>query len=66
MSIFSGTLGMFIILFLVFLAILWFLLPFAVFGIKDRLDDLISEIKKTNSEVKNLAATIQSNHTSTG
>ena len=39
----SGTVGIVIILFLVVLFILWFLLPFAVFGIKGRLDKLIDQ-----------------------
>lgn len=30
------------------LAVLWFLLPFAVFGVKDRLETLIKLQKKTN------------------
>lgn len=34
------------IIFLVVLCILWFLLPFAVFGIKDKLDILIQQNKK--------------------
>jgi len=42
-EILSGTLSIIIILFLFVLFILWFLLPFAVFGIKDRLDQLINQ-----------------------
>ncbi len=40
--------GLIIVLFLVVLAILWILLPFAVFGTKDLLEELIKETKKTN------------------
>ena len=34
----AGTVGIVVILFLVILAILWFVLPFAIFGTKARLD----------------------------
>jgi hypothetical protein len=44
-----GTAWIFVVLFLVVLAILWFLLPFAIFGTKRRLDELIEEHKKTNT-----------------
>ena len=37
-----------IIIFLFVLAVLWFLLPFAVFGVKKLLMQLIAERKKTN------------------
>lgn len=37
-----------VVLFLFVLAILWFLLPFAIFGTKDKLSELIAENKKTN------------------
>ncbi|MCP5285425.1 MAG: hypothetical protein H6933_11040 [Burkholderiaceae bacterium] len=37
-----------IIIFLFVLAVLWFLLPFAVFGVKKLLMQLIAEQKKTN------------------
>jgi hypothetical protein len=43
LNILSGTFGIVIVLFLFFLAILWFLLPFAVFGVKDRLERLIDQ-----------------------
>ena len=49
-----GGFGIVIVLFLVVLAILWFLLPFAIFGIKDKLDLLISESKKTNQELEKI------------
>lgn len=38
-----------IIIFLFVLAALWFLLPFAVFGVKKLLSDLIAEQRKTNA-----------------
>ena len=42
------------LLFLIFIGILWIILPFAVFGIKPRLDKIItllSEQKKQNEDV---------------
>ena len=40
-----------VVLFLFALAILWFLLPFAIFGTKDKLNELIAENKKTNEQL---------------
>lgn len=40
--------GLLLVLFLIILAILWFILPFAIFGIKNRLDLLIAETQVTN------------------
>lgn len=37
----GGVFSLVVLLFLIVLALLWFLLPFAVFGIKDRLDTMI-------------------------
>lgn len=50
MEAISG-LGVLWILFLLVLGILWFLLPFAIFGTKDRLRDLIEEQRRTNQEL---------------
>jgi len=44
----SGTFGFVVILFLLVAAVLWFLLPFAVFGTKARMDELIQINKRTN------------------
>lgn len=52
-----GTLGgiyLFVVLFLVVLAILWFFLPFAIFGTKPKLDALIHEMKLMNVELGKL------------
>jgi hypothetical protein len=52
-----GALGgvyLFIVLFLVILAILWFFLPFAIFGTKAKLDLLIQEMKRTNAKLEQL------------
>jgi len=42
------------VLFLVAMAILWFFLPFAVFGTKDKLIQLIAETRTTNQAVHEL------------
>jgi len=47
-------LGFITVMFLVTLAILWFLLPFAIFGTKDLLQQLIKETKETNQLLKKL------------
>lgn len=46
--------SMFVFLFLAILAILWFCLPFAVFGVKERLSTLIREQKTTNDLLRKL------------
>lgn len=43
-----GGIGLFWVVFLIALGVLWFLLPFAVFGIKARLDTQIVEQERTN------------------
>ncbi|MBA6396194.1 hypothetical protein [Colwellia sp. BRX10-4] len=60
----GGGVGVAVILFLVVLAILWFLLPFAIFGTKDKLSELITESKKTNEQLSALrseVATLKAN-----
>jgi hypothetical protein len=52
----GGSFGILIILFLFILAILWFLLPFAIFGTKDKLDLLIAESRITNAELADIRA----------
>lgn len=44
----TSTLTLIGIVFLVVLAILWFLLPFAIFGTKPKLDELLQETKRAN------------------
>ena len=46
-----SSLGIIWVLFLVVLGILWFLLPFAIFGTKDRLRDLIEENRRANQDL---------------
>jgi len=55
-DILGGSFGIFVVLFLFILALLWFLLPFAIFGTKDKLDLLIAESRKTNAELARLGA----------
>jgi len=43
-----GSGSVFVIIFLAVLAVCWFLLPFAIFGIKPRLDKIIQELVKAN------------------
>lgn len=43
-----GGMGIFIVIFFVVLAILWICLPFAVFGVKDRLDKIIKLLEQQN------------------
>lgn len=43
-----GSASVFVIIFIAIWAVLWFLLPFAIFGIKPRLDRIIEELVKAN------------------
>lgn len=45
----GGMVGAILIAFLIVLAIAWFLLPFAMFGLKPRIDELTKETRKTNA-----------------
>ena len=53
-----GGLYLVIVLFLLVLAVLWFFLPFAIFGTKDKLNELIRETRRTNKELKKIRAEI--------
>ena len=55
---YTSGVGLAVVIFLVVLAILWFLLPFAVFGIKDKLTALVTETKNTNSQLSELKSEI--------
>lgn len=48
----GGIVYLFVVVFLFVLGILWLLLPFAVFGIKNRLDLMLTEIKQVNVELR--------------
>lgn len=53
-----GSVYLVVALFLFAVAVLWFFMPFAVFGTKDKLDQLIAETKANTEAVKALHATI--------
>lgn len=55
-GMFSGVIGFLFFIFLLFAAILWFLLPFAVFGTKGRLDQLIQTQQQTNRLLEQMQA----------
>ena len=55
-AMFGGIFGLVIFLFLLVLAILWFILPFAIFGIKPKLDKIIEELDKTNRFLANFTS----------
>ena len=50
--------GLYVVLsiFLVVMAVIWFFLPFAVFGIKGKLDELLKEIKEIRIQVQEITA----------
>jgi len=49
-----GSLYILLIIFLLILAILWFILPFAIFGIKPLLNKLLAELEETNRYLSKL------------
>jgi cell division protein FtsL len=56
-SFFGAGGGLVLVLFsiaLIVLAILWIFLPFAVFGVKSRLDKLLFETQRTNALLESL------------
>ena len=55
MSEFMAGSGIIVVLFLFVLAVLWFFLPFAIFGTKDKLAEIIAESKRTNAELARIA-----------
>lgn len=55
-GMFNGVLGLVVLGFLVILAVLWFLLPFAIFGTKDKLAALIAESQRTNEALARIAS----------
>lgn len=46
--------GLVVVIFLVVLALLWFFLPFAIFGTKDLIEQQIKETKETNKLLKQI------------
>ncbi len=51
-----GVLTVIGVVFLIILAILWFLLPFAVFGTQPKIEKLIEEAKRTNALLEQIRA----------
>ncbi|MCK5237288.1 MAG: hypothetical protein KAR06_09905 [Deltaproteobacteria bacterium] len=41
------------------MVILWLVMPFSIFGLKDKLDDIMTEQKKTQDTIKELQASIK-------
>lgn len=46
------------IIFLVILAILWFFLPFAVFGTQPKIEKLLDESRRTNDLLEDIRAAL--------
>ncbi|MBD3822509.1 MAG: hypothetical protein IE914_09675, partial [Thiotrichales bacterium] len=53
-GMFSGFFGLIFFIFLFVAGILWFLMPFAVFGTKSRLEELIQSQAQTNQLLNNM------------
>lgn len=53
MGAYTG-LSFIVVIFLFVLAILWFFLPFAIFGTKDLIEQQIKESKETNKLLKQM------------
>ena len=62
MSEFMAGSGIIVVLFLFVLAVLWFFIPFAIFGTKDKLAEIIAESKKTNAELARIATELAAVH----
>ena len=52
---FGATVWLVLFCFLFVLAVLWFLLPFAVFGSKSRLDKIIGELQTLNKTMNEIS-----------
>ena len=46
-----GHFDLYVVIFLLVLALLWSFLPFAIFGTKPKLDELIRQMQQTNTEL---------------
>ncbi|MPQ76654.1 hypothetical protein [Hydrogenovibrio sp. JE_KL2] len=53
-GMFSGFFGLIFFVFLLVAGILWFLMPFAVFGTKSKLEELIQAQAQTNQLLSNM------------
>ncbi len=56
-----GAFGGVLIIFAIIIGILWIILPFAVFGIKERLDRMITLLKQNNEIMNRLIKKPQTN-----
>lgn len=56
MEFFGDMVGVITFLGLAALAGIWFLVPFAIFGTKDRLDELIDAVDETNKHLADIKA----------
>lgn len=51
----GGVFGIYVV-FLLILGVLWFFLPFAVFGTKPKLDAMLVELRKLNKTMETMSA----------
>ncbi len=51
-DLFSGTLGFVVITYMIITGILWFILPFVVFSINDKLSKILKQMQKENNSSK--------------
>lgn len=58
MNLFGDMYGLFIVVGAAALAAIWFFVPFAIFGTKSKLDDLIDELEKTNKHLAEIKASL--------
>jgi hypothetical protein len=58
-NLFPPAVSAVLLAFLVVLALLWFFLPFAIFGTKPKLDELLVEIKVMNRRMETILKTIE-------
>ena len=55
MNVFSGgILGVIVFTLLIALAIMWILMPIAIFGMKSSLADLLAEVKRANEHLRRI------------
>lgn len=54
-----STVALVFYVFLFVMAVVWFFLPFAIFGIKDRLDKLLAKVDANTRAVESLARAIE-------
>ncbi|MDV3237316.1 MAG: hypothetical protein LOY58_00485 [Gammaproteobacteria bacterium] len=59
MEHFGDIFGTLAVLGLAALAAVWFFVPFAIFGTKSRIDDLIEELEQTNKQLAEIKAILK-------